>query len=161
LTLTEESGTTGYAIKSITPSGSYGGGVGVETTAPSTATNQGGDGGGGSESSPAKPMKKTKRSDLGERYEQIDNKLDNLADTMTKVQNISDTLWGKSHIENLKQQNKLLDEEVKLLEKKYQEAKDYAASDLNDLKSAAADLGVSLQIDSKTGDIVNIEEVYD
>lgn len=118
-------------------------------------------GGGGSESSPSKPMKTTKRSDIGERYEQIDNKLDNLADTMTKVQNISDTLWGKSHINNLKQQNALIEEEISLLEKKYQEAKDYAASDLEDLKSAAADLGVSLQIDTNTGDILNIEEVYD
>ena len=129
--------------------------------AASTGGSGGGSGGGGSESSPAKPMKKTKRSQMGERYKQIDDKLDHLADTMTKVQNISETLWGKKHIDNLNEQNKLLSEEIELLQQKYQEAKKYAQSDLNDLKGVASELGVSLQINPNTGDITNIESVYD
>jgi hypothetical protein len=44
--LTETTGTTAYAIKTITPNGSYGGDVNVETTAPETSRETLDEGGG-------------------------------------------------------------------------------------------------------------------
>jgi hypothetical protein len=66
-------------IETITPNGSYGGGVAVNTTAPSTSTPSGG----GGKTSPAKKVKKTNKSDVVDRYKEIDDALDDLSDALS------------------------------------------------------------------------------
>ena len=124
-------------------------------------------GGGGSSKEPSKPKKidVTGEQEIVERYKEVTDALDNVSDSMTKVQMEADVLWGKKHINNLKEQNKLLDEQIELLDRQYEEAKAYQEQDEADLKSAASALGVSLTIDPETGDVTNIEDaersIYD
>lgn len=120
-------------------------------------------GGGGSSSKPkestkAKKIDTTHKSDVVERYKEVNDALDNVADSMTRVQMEADILWGKNHINNLKEQNKLLDEQIELLDRQYEEAKKYQKEDRSDLEEAASALSVSLVFDSETGDITNIED---
>ncbi len=122
--------------------------------------NSGGGGGGGSESSPSKPMKRTKKSDIVTRYKQLDDKLDNVNESLQKLQKVQETVWGKKHLDNLREQNSLLEEEIELIDQKIVEAKKYAEEDLAHLKGAAQALGVNnLEINATTGDITNIESV--
>ena len=109
---------------------------------------------------PSKPKKidTTKESDVVERYKEVTDSLDNVADAMSRVQNEADALWGQNHINNLKKQNELLDEQIELLDRQYEEAKKYQKEDRSDLEKAAAALSVSLVFDSETGDVTNIED---
>ena len=120
-------------------------------------------GGGGSSSKPKEPTKAKKidtthKSDVVERYKEVNDALDNIADSISKVQMEADILWGKNHINNLREQNKLLDEQIELLDRQYEEAKKYQKEDRSDLEEAASALSVSLVFDSETGDITNIED---
>ena len=65
-------------------------------------------------------------SDRYENVEKIINDaLDNVADSMTRVQMEADILWGKNHINNLKEQNELIEKQIELLDRQYEEAKQY------------------------------------
>ena len=120
----------------------------------------GGGGGSSKEKEPSKPKKinYTKESDIVERYKEVNDALDNVADSMTRVQMEADILWGKNHINNLKEQNELLEKQIELLDRQYEEAKQYQEKDKVDLGKAASALNVSLVLDSETGDITNIED---
>lgn len=114
----------------------------------------------GSSSKPEK-MDYTKKSDVVERYKEVNDQLDNVADSMSKVQNIADTLWGKDHAKNLKEQNKLLDEQIALLDEEYEEALAYKEQDAKAVKEAAEALGLSAVVDMDEGRITNIESIQE
>jgi hypothetical protein len=96
--LTEVTGTTAYAIKSITPNGSYGGGIGVNKSASSSST-----GGGGGGSSPAEKVDRTRKSDVVNRYKEIEDKLDDIKEAADEAANAMERLYGADRIKAMKE----------------------------------------------------------
>ena len=131
-------------IKTITPNGSYGGGIGVNTTAPAGATKSKKGGGGGSQK---KPAKKPKKTDIVERYKEINDSLDDVADAMEDASKAADRLYGKSRLDFMKKNNSLLKQEIELTKKKREEAIKYLNEDRNNLFKAASEAGLNLTID--------------
>lgn len=130
-------------------------------TAKPSASNVGGytqnqqdKGGGGKESQPAEKVKETKHQEIVDRYKEVDDAIDDVADALEDVNKLTDRMYGKSHINGLKEQNRLLQEEIGLLHNKVAEAKAYLAVDREALSKAASEAGVSLNIDS-AGNISN------
>lgn len=116
--------------------------------APSAGSGSGGGGGGGGGSSePAEPIKLTKHSDIVDRYKEVDDALDDVRDSLEDVEKISDRLYGVSRISGIKKQNEFLQEEIKLLKQKKEEAQAYLAVDKQELANAAAKAGVSVTLD--------------
>ncbi len=151
------------AIETITPNGSYGGGIGVETTAPKTSrstANQSG-GGGGSNHDPETAEKRdtTKKSDTVERYREVSDAIDNVTDALTRAERATDRLWGKDKLNAMREENKILEKQRQLLLDKAKQAEKYAKEDAANLRKVAGDIGVSVVIDQETGDITNIEDV--
>lgn len=155
MTLTEVTGTTAYAIKTITPNGSYGGGIGVNTSASSSSTNSG-----GGESSAAEKVEKTKRSDVVNRYEEIEDKLDDVRDAADKAAGAMDRLYGANRIKAMKDQAKALKDEVGLLEDKRKQAEQYLKEDTDILAETATEAGVRLEFD-ENGNVTNYTEQMD
>ena len=152
MTLTEVTGTTAYAIKTITPTGSYGGGVGVNSTASSSARS-----GASGDSSPAEKVERTKKSDVVNRYEEIEDKLDDIRDAAEKAAGAMDRLYGADRIKAMKDQNKYLEEEVDALKEKRKQAEQYLKEDTEALKKVATEAGVRLEIDGM-GNVTNYTE---
>jgi hypothetical protein len=72
-----------------------------------------------------------------------------------------DTLYGAGRIAKMSQVNKLLGDEVKLLEAKTKEAKAYLVEDKKAMEAAFKDVGVqNLKFDAN-GNVSNIESVLD
>lgn len=133
----------------------YMGGGGAKVQAPKTkSTSSGG-------SSKVEKMDYTKKSDVVERYKEVNDQLDNVADSMSKVQNVADKLWGKDHIKNLQSQNKLLSQQIALLEEEYEEALAYQKEDAKAVREAAEALGLSAVVSLDEGRITNIESIQE
>lgn len=121
-------------------------------------------GGGGGGSAPKAPSKIEKRDTTGqaeviERYREVNDAIDNVTDALTRAERATERLWGKDKLDAMRQENKILAEQYKLLQQKAQEAEDYAKQDYNDLMDVADEIGVSVVVDTDTGDITNIEDV--
>ena len=119
---------------------------------PSVTTS--GKGGGGKSSSSNKPKDKTKKSDIVERYLEINKVLDKQSDIVSDLSDMVDNLYGQDkldamdrYINGLNEENALLDEKLKLNAK-------YLAED----KQALMKYGV--QID-KDGFVTNEEEILE
>lgn len=112
--------------------------------------------GGGGSTKPTSDARKSK-DDYVKRYEQIEDKLDNLRDAMDKAANKADRLWGPARLKEMKNINKMLLEEIDLLEQQTDEAKNYLDLDRNAVESTGGALGLSFIFDDETGDITNIE----
>lgn len=130
----------------------------------STTSGKSGGGGGGGGSTPSAPAKAEKRdttskSDVSERYREVSDSIDNVTDALTRAERATERLWGKDKLDAMRQENKILAEQYKLLQQKAQEAEDYAKQDYNDLMDVADEIGVSVVVDTDTGDITNIEDV--
>lgn len=123
--------------------------------------NSGGGGGGSTPSAPDKVEKRepAKKSDTVERYREVTDSIDNVTDALTRAERATERLWGKDKLDAMRQENKILAEQYKLLQQKAQEAEDYAKQDYNDLMDVADEIGVSVVVDTNTGDITNIEDV--
>lgn len=132
-------------------SGSSGGG-GVSPS--STAGKKGG--GGGSKSKPKK-AKEVKKSDVVERYKEIDDKLDDVAESMDDASKAADRLWGDARIKQMQKANNLLKKEIDLTRQKKREAENYLAIDKKALQAAAKEGGVSFKFDAN-GNISNYTE---
>lgn len=117
----------------------------------------------GSGGSASKPDIKeyTKKSDVVERYKEVNDQLDNVADSMSKVQNVADKLWGKDHIKNLQSQNALLSQQIALLEEEYEEALAYQKEDAEAVRAAAEAMGLSAVVSLDEGRITNIEDIQE
>lgn len=113
--------------------------------------------GGGSTKKPAKAEKKQTK----ERYTKVTEQLDDTANAMGDANREMDTLYGAGRIAKMSQVNKLLGDEVKLLEAKTQEAKKYLKEDKKAMENAFKDAGVkNLEFDAN-GNVSNIESVLD
>lgn len=131
-----------------------GGGSG---TAQAKARNNSGGGGGGGGSS-NKPAEKKTKSDVVDRYKEVNDQLEETASLMNKNSKIADSLWGPDRFDAMKKGIELMKKENELLKNKLSLAKDYLEEDTDTLFQAAADAGVSFEIDADTGFITNYTE---
>lgn len=119
----------------------------------SSSATKGSKGGGGSKSKASK-KDLTKKSDIVDRYKEIDDSIHDLTRALDKGNKAADRMWGKSRISAMKANNKMLQDEIGLLNKKAEEAKKYLALDKQELLLAAKKAGVNFQFD-EDGDISN------
>lgn len=119
----------------------------------SSSATKGSKGGGGSKSKASK-KDLTKKSDVVDRYKEIDDSIHDLTRALDKGNKAADRMWGKSRISAMKANNKMLQDEIGLLNKKAEEAKKYLALDKQELLLAAKKAGVNFQFD-EDGDISN------
>ena len=102
--------------------------------------------GGGSKTSSKKntgPSKSVKP----ERYKEIDDKLDDVANAYEKANKAAERLYGPKQIAKMKEANKELSKEISLLNVKQKQAKDYLEEDKKALIKASEDLGLKIDID--------------
>ena len=130
-----------YNGKGVTPPSGGSGGKG------------GGGGGGGSKPKKAKVVKKT---DVVERYKEIDDNLDDIADKMDDASKAADRLWGPARLKQMKKVNEALEDEIDALKAKRKEAEDYLKQDKKDLINTGKENGVSFTFDAN-GNISNYD----
>ena len=130
-----------YNGKGVTPPSGGSGGKG------------GGGGGGGSKPKKAKVVKKT---DVVERYKEIDDNLDDIADKMDDASKAADRLWGPARLKQMKKVNEALEDEIDALKAKRKEAGDYLKQDKKDLINTGKENGVSFTFDAN-GNISNYD----
>jgi hypothetical protein len=97
-----------------------------------------------------------KKTDIVERYKEVDDAMDDVTDKMEDASKAADRLWGAARIAKIKEVNKEIQNELKLLKKKKAEADSYLIEDKTELKDAASDLGISFSFDAN-GNIANYE----
>ena len=153
--------TTGTALKVTSASKSSGGGVKHSGSTPARGgSNSGGGGGGGGGSKPAEKIDVSKPSDFGERYHTINKQIDNMGREMERASKAADKLWSRKRLEYLEEQNKMLDEEIALLQEKTRQAEEYLKQDTANLNSTATDLGFTISYGSD-GEILNYDAIRD
>lgn len=137
------------------PAASYSPNRGSVAPSATQGSNSGG-GGGSKEKEPSKPKKidQTKKNEVVERYKEINDALDDLADEYEKASRSADRLWGEHRLDALREQNTLIAEQQKLLAKKQKEAENYMKQDRAALQSAAAAVGLAFSFD-ENGNITN------
>ena len=111
-------------------------------------------GGGGKDSKPAEKVETTKKEDIVDRYKELDDTLDDVADAYEDASKEADRLYGKARIDKIKQQNAYLQQEIGLLKDKIAAAKTYLAIDKQALDTAAQKAGVSFVYD-EAGNLTN------
>ena len=117
---------------------------------------------GGSKKEPKK-ADKVNKSEVVERYKEIEDSLDDLRDTMEDTNKAADRLYGNARLKQMEKANKLLQKEIELTKQKKKEAEAYLKQDKIDLNKAASNAGVSFQYD-ESGNIINytteMEKLY-
>jgi hypothetical protein len=96
-----------------------------------------------SSSKKSKPSKVdvAKKSDVVERYKEVNDALDDVNDTMTETDILMERLYGADRVKAMQKQNELIKDEIDLLEDKLALAKDtYLVDDEKALKTAWGDL---------------------
>ena len=99
-----------------------------------------------------------KKSDVVERYKEINNTLKRVQNTMSDLEKISDRVFGNARIEALKKINSELEKEKSHLETKRTKAIEYLDQDKSAVNTAANKLGVSFNFD-ENGNISNYTDV--
>ena len=102
--------------------------------------------------------KTAKKSDIVERYKEINDTLKRVQNTMSDLEKISDRVFGNARIEALKKINSELEKEKSHLETKRTEAIGYLDQDKTAINTAANKLGVSFNFD-ENGNISNYTDV--
>jgi hypothetical protein len=74
------------------------------------------DSGGGGDKS--KKADKVKKSDIVERYKEINDQMEKLSDTASDNAKVMDRLYGASRLKYMEKQNSIIKDEIKLLEKR-------------------------------------------
>lgn len=111
--------------------------------------------------STTKPKGVDKKKDSKERYMQIDAKMDDVAKASADANREMETLYGSGRIAKMSQINKLLEDEVDLLEQKTLEAQNYLLTDKQNMLDAFGDAGAGTLTFDASGNVSNIESVLD
>ena len=74
----------------------------------SSGANPGGKGGGGGGGGSKKPAKTPKKSDIVDRYKEVNDLIDDLADKMNDASKAANRLYGKGRLDLMKKNNELL-----------------------------------------------------
>lgn len=110
--------------------------------------------GGGSTSKPAKAEKKQTK----DRYMKVTEQLGDTANAMADANREMDSLYGAGRIAQMSKVNKLLNDEIGLLEDKTAEAKEYLKTDKEAMLNAFKDAGVKNLSFDENGNVSNIED---
>ena len=128
-------------------------GNGSSVTPPSASKSKGG----GGSSSKASKVSMTKKSDVVDRYKEIDDQLDDINDELSRTNKLTDRLFGAKRLQQMDKEISILNKQSKALEKKRKEAENYLKID----KQAVLDLnktyGTQFKIDD-SGLISNYED---
>lgn len=100
---------------------------------PSPSRRGGGGGGGGRE---ARRANKINKEDNIERYHEIDNIIDDLADSYERLNKEEDRAWGKNRINAMQQETKILKDQIAAVEEKIRQAREWKKQDLSAALSA-------------------------
>lgn len=117
----------------------------------STRSSSGNGGGGGGK---PKTIDTKNVNDEKDRYHEITQRLERMAQLLDKVSKYKDRAFGKSYLKNLESEIKLLKQQEGMYERKLQEAKDWLDFDKNRL----AEFGVTYD---EMGNINNYDEVME
>ena len=107
---------------------------GGASSIPSGSRRGGGGGGGGNRE--ARRANKINKKDNIERYHEIDNVIDDLADTYERLNKEEDRAWGKNRINAMQQESKILKEQITAVEEKIRQAREWKKQDLSAALSA-------------------------
>lgn len=135
--------TTSPQPEAVGLSGEFGGGVGSVSPSGATSGNK------------ATKIEETKKTDIVERYKEVNDVLDDCVDLLNDVEKVSNRAYGKTHINGLKAQNHYLEEQIQLLQVKYKQAEQYLAIDKQALQQAASQAGLSSFTFDEFGNISN------
>lgn len=122
---------------------------GGASSIPSGGRRGGGGGGGGGRE--ARRANKINKEDNIERYHEIDNIIDDLADSYERLNKEEDRAWGKNRINAMQQETKILKDQIAAVEEKIRQAKQWKEQDL----SAALSAGWTFDAN---GNVNNYEE---
>lgn len=117
-------------------------------------TSDSGGGGGGSK----KTADKVKKSDVVERYKEINDQLEETAHLMTKTNAEAEGLWGEARFKKMREGVELLKKENQQLKERMKWSKDYVEEDRATLDDAASAAGISFEYDKENGYITNYTE---
>ena len=139
--------TSAFAVKTITPNGSYGGGIGVNTTSASKPPS----------SSSSKKQKA--KQDSSDRYKEVDDKLDDISETLTDINRELDQAYGTARVAAINKVIKAMEKENEVLEEKLQLAADFQATDKaaleHSIKQGASKFGIQNALVVEDGNITN------
>ena len=95
-----------------------------------------------------------KKTDIVERYKEINDQLENTNNLMNKNSTLIEGLYGEERFKKMRENIKLMEQENKQLKTKLDLANDYLAEDKAALDAAAREVGISFNIDGN-GNIIN------
>lgn len=107
---------------------------GGASSIPSGGRRGGGGGGGGGRE--ARRANKINKEDNIERYHEIDNIIDDLADSYERLNKEEDRAWGKNRINAMQQETKILKDQIAAVEEKIRQAREWKDKDLSAALSA-------------------------
>lgn len=128
-------------------------GNGSSVTPPSASKSKGG----GGSSSKASKVSMTKKSDVVDRYKEIDDQLDDINDELSRANKLTDRLFGAKRLQQMDKEISILNKQSKALEKKRKEAEKYLKIDKQAVLSLNKTYGTQFKID-KSGLISNYED---
>ena len=151
----------GTSLKVTSASKSSGGNVkhSGSTTANGGSNRSGGGGGGGGSKPKPTSESRGKKTDIVDRYKEINDRLEETGRLMNKNSILAEGLWGPARFKKLKENIKLMEQENKQLKEKYELSKLYLKEDAGALLKAGQSAGVSFNIDAETGLIINYTNV--
>lgn len=153
-------------IETITPSGSYGGGIGVQKTAPSSARPSSSGGTGGSKGGGSTPKKKTTepKKNPRDRYRTVNNELDKLSTKLNRLADAQNRLYGADLSKNLEKQLEIIQKQAYWSQQKLNIMEEERAELQKELEESGVTFDANLEI-SNYDDILkaqedNIQELY-
>ena len=111
----------------------------------------------GGAQSKSKKADKVKKSDVVQRYKEVNDSLEKITDSMEDANKAMDRLYGASRLQQMQKQNDLIEDEIELLKQKKDEALVYLEEDRLSVADAAKEAGVILTFD-ENGLISNYTE---
>ena len=124
--------------------------VDIGNIAPSSTASSS-SGGGNSKATPNK-KETTQKSEIVERYKEVNKALETQAEKLEELNELYDNLWGQDRIDAMDMYLKELEKEDKLIERKLKENANYIAED----RQALVKYGVQIDED---GNVTNVEEI--
>lgn len=143
--------TKGFAVESITPSGSTGGNITQEAETVDSSNGDGENGGGGGGNSYSPPPKKEYKDEI-ERYHVIKQKIEDLEEVMEHLAKAKERAFGTSKLELMDQEIEKYDEMIDLQNQYLDEINKYWDEDRALITSYGAEF-------DKTGAITNYDEI--
>ena len=114
---------------------------------------------GGDSSGKSSAPDKMKKTDVVERYKEVNDQLDDVQNAFENASKAADRLYGQARINQMQEMNKILANEVDLLKQKRDEAENYRALDQEELNRVAKEnIGLEFQFD-QAGNIINYDEI--